>query len=311
MISIVATLSIVGGVFALFFGIYLLVGPDVEVEERLGVAPVQRERSFTSPDRALGEHLGRYLAPAGLADRIGRELIQAGLQMTAAEFLGLSLGIALAAGVLGFLLAGNPVSGLVLGLAAAYLPRMWLRRQIAKRRAAFQDQLPDVLNLIVGSLRAGYGLLQAMNLVAQEMPSPSKEEYSRVVHEVSLGYSLPEALHRLVERMQSNDLYMVVTAMAIQSEVGGNLGNILESIAETIRDRVKLQGEIRAMTSMQRMTGYMLAAMPFFVAVILLVLNPDYLMQLAVFPWLFIPIMASINMVIGLVLMNKITNIDF
>lgn len=174
----------------------------------------------------------------------------------------------------------------------------------------FQQQLPDVLNLIVGSLRAGYGLIQAMKLVSQEMPSPSKDEYTRVVNEISLGYSLQQSLAHLVERMESEDLLMVVTAINIQNEVGGNLGNILESIAETIRDRVKLEGEIRTLTSMQRMTGYMLAAMPFFVAVILLFMNPEYIMQMFVFPWFAIPIGAVISMGLGLMLMNKLTQMD-
>ncbi|RME44452.1 MAG: secretion system protein F [Chloroflexi bacterium] len=308
MAPILITLSVVGGVFALFFGIYLLVGPDTEVESRLGMVSLP---DLGARSESPASRMDRRQPSRGLVAAVSRELNQAGIQMTPSEFLAINAGLTLGAGLLGFVIARNPISGLALGLLAAYLPRVWLRRQIAKRRAAFQDQLPDVLNLVVGSLRAGYGLLQALNLVAQEMPSPSKEEYSRVVQEVSLGYTLPEALQRLVERMESSDLYMVVTAMAIQSEVGGNLGNILETIADTIRDRVKLQGEIRAMTSMQRMTGYMLAAMPFFVAVILLVLNPNYIMQLFVFPWIIIPVIAAINMVIGLVLMNKITQIDF
>ncbi len=308
MVPVLITLSVVGGVFALFFGIYLLVGPDTEVETRLGMVALP---DIGAKADAPASRWDKRPPSRGLIATVTRELNQAGIQMTPSEFLSLNLGLAAGAGLLGFLIARNPISGLALGLLVAYLPRIWLRRQIGKRRAAFQDQLPDVLNLIVGSLRAGYGLLQALNLVAQEMPSPSKEEYSRVVQEVSLGYTLPEALQRLVERMESSDLYMVVTAMAIQSEVGGNLGSILETIAATIRDRVKLQGEIRAMTSMQRMTGYMLAAMPFFVAVILLVLNPSYIMRLFVFPWFIIPVIAAINMVIGLVLMNRITRIEF
>lgn len=307
MLPLLITLSVIFAVLFLIGGIYLLVGPDLGVEERLEFGQVQRAQNSVGVSGRVSEQLnsGKFGA------KLTHDLNQAGLQMKPFEFMMINAGLSLGALLVGLLFTQNLVSGLALSLVGIMLPRMWLSRQKTKRIALFQDQLPDVLSLVVGSLRAGYGLVQAMKLVAQEMPAPSADEYARVVEEISLGFSLQDALNHLVERMESDDLMMVVTAINIQNEVGGNLGNILETIAGTIRERVKLQGEVRTMTSMQRATGYMLAAMPFIVAVILLVINPGYMTPLLTFPWLVIPIGAVISMGLGLMLMNKMTALDF
>ncbi|MBX3052961.1 MAG: type II secretion system F family protein [Caldilineaceae bacterium] len=305
--SLLISLAVIAAIIFVFAGIFQVIGPDKDVEERLEQDELEND---SSEGRNLGDRVNRQLTRGGFGSRLAIELAQAGAQVTAAEFIAINVGMIIGSLVLGILIAKTIVAGLALSVVAAFGPRFWLKRKKEKRMGEFQRQLPDVLNLIVGSLRAGYGLVQAMKLVSQEMPTPSKDEYTRVVNEISLGYSLHQALAHLVDRMESEDLMMVVTAINIQNEVGGNLGNILQSIAETIRDRVKLQGEIRTLTSMQRMTGYMLAAMPFFVAVILLFMNPEYIMQMFVFPWYAIPIAAVISMGLGLMLMNKLTKMD-
>jgi tight adherence protein B len=309
--TVVIPLLVMCSIIVLFYGTLYIIGPDEDVEERLvqGHFVEHSFRSHNQPSpvsRELGQRigLGRYGA------RLRLELAQAGIQMKVGEFLLINVGLFFGALIVGSLVSKSIMGGIGLASLALVMPRVWLKRKKEKRIATFQEQLPDVLNLIVGSLRAGYGLIQAMKLVAQEMPSPSREEYERVSNELSLGISLHNALGHLVERMESEDLALVVTAINIQHEVGGNLGNILDTISDTIRERVRVQGEIRTMTSMQRMTGYMLAAMPFFVAAILMVLNPGYIMQLFVFPWIFIPIGAVVSMSLGIVFMNKLLQID-
>ena len=301
-------LIVMAGIVVIFAGIFQIIGPDKDVDERL-----ERDEIVGGDIRSgagLSDRVNQQLTQAKFGSKLAMELAQAGAQVTVAEFMAINIGLILGSLLLGLLIAKTLVAGLALSIVAALGPRFWLKRKKEKRVSEFQQQLPDVLSLIVGSLRAGYGLIQAMKLVAQEMPSPSKDEYGRVVNETSLGYSLNQALSHLIERMESEDLQMVVTAINIQNEVGGNLGNILDSIAGTIRDRVKLQGDIRTMTGMQRGTGYMLAAMPFLVAVILLFVNPEYMMELFVFPWIAIPIGAVISMAVGLVLMTKLTQMD-
>lgn len=308
MIPLLVALSVMAGIVIIFAGIFQVIGPDKDVDDRL--EQEEMEGDTVHSGTGLSERVNQRLTQAKFGSRLAKELAQAGTQVTPAEFMAINIGLIIGSLLLGLLIAKTIVAGLALGIVAAFGPRFWLKRKKEKRVSEFQQQLPDVLSLIVGSLRAGYGLIQAMQLVAQEMPSPSKDEYGRVVNETSLGYSLHQALAHLVERMESEDLQMVVTAINIQNEVGGNLGNILDSIASTIRDRVKLQGDIRTMTSMQRMTGYMLAAMPLVVAVFLLFTNPDYIMPMFVFPWYAIPIGAGISMGIGLVVMNKLTQMD-
>ncbi len=302
------TLAVMAAIIVIFAAIFQIVGPDKDVEGRL--EQDELDGGDMRSGAGFSDRVNRQLTQAKFGSKLAMELAQAGSQLTTAEFMAINIGLIGGSLLLGVLIAKTIVAGLALAVLAAFGPRFWLKRKKEKRISAFQRQLPDVLSLLVGSLRAGYGLIQAMQLVAQEMPSPSKDEYSRVVNETSLGYSLQEALAHLVERMESEDLLMVTTAINIQNEVGGNLGNILDSIAGTIRDRVKLQGDIRTMTGMQRGTGYMLAAMPFLVAVLLLFVNPEYMMQLFVFPWYAIPIGAVISMGIGLLLMNKLTQMD-
>lgn len=301
-------LIVMAGIVVIFAGIFQIIGPDKDVDERLEQDEI--EGGDVRSGGGLSDRVNRQLTQAKFGSKLAMELAQAGTQVTPAEFMAINIGLILGSLLLGILIAKTIVAGLALSILAALGPRFWLKRKKEKRVSEFQQQLPDVLSLLVGSLRAGYGLIQAMKLVAQEMPSPSKDEYGRVVNETSLGYSLHQALSHLVERMESEDLQMVVTAINIQNEVGGNLGNILDSIAGTIRDRVKLQGDIRTMTGMQRGTGYMLAAMPFLVAVILLFVNPQYMMELFVFPWIAIPIGAVISMAVGLALMTKLTQMD-
>lgn len=305
---ILITLAVMAAIIVLFAAIFQIIGPDKDVEGRL--EQEELDGGDLRSGTGFGDRINSQLTRAKFGSKLAMELAQAGSQLTTAEFMAINIGLIAGSLLLGLLIAKTIVAGLALAVLAAFGPRFWLKRKKDKRISAYQRQLPDVLGLLVGSLRAGYGLIQAMQLVAQEMPSPSKDEYGRVVSETSLGYSLQEALAHLVERMESEDLLMVVTAINIQNEVGGNLGNILDSIAGTIRDRVKLQGDIRTMTGMQRGTGYMLAAMPFVVAVILLFINPEYLLPLFSFPWLAIPIGAVVSMGIGLLLINKLTQMD-
>lgn len=305
------TLATIGAILALVAGIYVLIGPDQEVEERLASGRVSENKKSMERSRGLSDKVNAELKKRRFGSQLAMEINQAGVQITPAEFIGLNIGLVVAALLLGVVVAKTLIAGVGIAALLGVAPRMWLKRKKSQRIANFQQQLPDVLNLIVGSLRAGYGLLQSMKLVAQEMPDPSKSEYGRVANEVALGYSLQEALLHLVERMESEDLSMVVTAINIQNEVGGNLGNILETIAGTIQDRVKLEGDVRAMTSMQRATGYLLASMPFFIGAFLLFASPEYITQLFVFPWYAIPIGAVVSMGFGIVLMNKITKLDF
>ncbi len=149
----------------------------------------------------------------------------------------------------------------------------------SRRLTRFNDQLSDMLNLMVNGLRAGYSTLQAMEAVSKELPAPICDEFRRVVQEMQIGIPMDTALANLLRRIPSDDLDFVITAINVQREVGGNLSEILDTISFTIRERVKIKGEIRVITSQVRASGTILALIPIFLTVVLWFLNPKYLMS--------------------------------
>jgi tight adherence protein B len=196
-------------------------------------------------------------------------------------------------------LRGSIILGILLAMTAIMFLRLWVSRRARLRRLAFARQINDIINLLVGSLRAGYGPVQALTIVTKEMPPPASIEMGRIVREVQLGLSLPRALDNSVERLENDDWSLIVTSIKIQSEVGGNLAEILETVGHTIRERVRILGEIRVLTTQQRLTGWLLTLMPIALAVILYVINPDYMSGLFA-PGL--PIMLAVMGVVGIVL---------
>ena len=164
--------------------------------------------------------------------------------------------------------------GLVIGF---FLPRFWLARRRNGRLGAFNKQLPDTITLIANALRAGSSFLQAIELVVRETRPPISIEFARVIREVNLGLPFEQALENMVRRVRSDDLELMATAIAIQHQVGGNLAEILDSIAYTIRERIRIKGEIRTLTAQQRLSGYVVAGLPIGLAGFLFVAAPGFM----------------------------------
>jgi tight adherence protein B len=225
----------------------------------------------------------RALDSQGLAARLSVDIARADLKMRPAEFViawALSPFVFVAiAFVLGAIIEGfrNTISLAIIFALGAYFPRFYIKRRQAKRLQAFADQLPDTITLLANSLRAGSSFLQGIELVTREARPPISEEMDRVVREMSLGVALQPALNNLVRRVASEDLELMVTAINIQSQVGGNLATVLDSIAFTIRERIRIQGEIRVLTSMQRYSGYVITLLPVGLAGILFLISPSYM----------------------------------
>ncbi len=297
-------------IFLLLVGLYQWLGWTREVDQRLvdTVAPAVPE---DAKGGGLGGALNKRLGKMSAGKRIERQLIAADSQLTVAEYLGTRLLLAAAGFLVGWLISRNMLGGLLLGITGWVLPLLQLRRRAAKRLRSFNDNLSNVLDLLVGSLRAGQGLLTALSVVAEEMPVPVGPEFERVMRETSLGYSVDDALAHLVERVGSPDLELIVTSVHIQHEVGGNLAEVLTTISETIRQRVQLMGEIRALTSSQRMTGTMLSLLPFGVATVLMLINPGYMMPMFQPGWpLLIPAVAIVFVIVGNLVMRRIARLD-
>jgi tight adherence protein B len=184
-----------------------------------------------------------------------------------------------AAFALGIVFTGlqNPFALFAVFLVGAVFPRFYLRRRQARRLRQFNEQLPDTITLLANSLRAGSSFLQGIELVSREARPPISEEFERVVREMQLGMALQPALNNLVRRVASEDLELMVTAIQIQSQVGGNLATVLDAIAFTIRERVRIMGEIQTLTAMQRYSGYVITLLPVGLAGILFLVSPTYI----------------------------------
>jgi tight adherence protein B len=209
--------------------------------------------------------------------RMKRILDQADLQITPSRLLMFSA----MAGMLAAL-AVSVVSQLILlalgcGLIAAAMPfvHVWWRRK--KRFAAFVEHLPDALDLMCRALMAGHAFSEAMHMVSSEMPEPIATEFSKTYEEQNLGLSLKLALENLTQRMPLLDLRMCVTAVLIQRETGGNLAEILEKVAYTIRERFRIMGDLKTLTTSSRMSAWLLCGLPIFVAIAVTVMNPEYM----------------------------------
>src|SRR4030066_2010237 len=210
----------------------------------------------------------------------------------------------------GWMISKGLISGLSLAVIALFIPDLMLKRAISQRRLNFGKQLVDVLILMTGAVRAGYSLPQGIEVVSKELKQPASEEFRRVRHEIGLGLSLSQALNNLVARRENDDLYLVVTAININSQVGGNIVTMLEAVTETIRQRVRLLSEVRVLTSQQRFGSYVLTFLPIAMAGAMFFINPQYIMPLFEPQILCIPIGAVIMVIAGNFLVRRLAKIE-
>jgi tight adherence protein B len=275
---------LIGGVIIL---ILLIIGVVVTVtserslvEERLGRYLEEDKPQETSKDAGRGiatEWLNRRVASSSMGDRIARELARADLKFKVAEYFALVFMSTVIVALLAYLIQPQIVSALIGGVVGFFLPRFYVKRQQAVRLIKFNEQLSDMLNLMVNGLRAGYSTMQALEAVSRELPAPISDEFRRVVQEMQIGIPMEKALENLLRRIPSDDLDFVVTAINVQREVGGNLSEILDTISFTIRERVRIKGEIRVMTASVRTSGAILSLIPVFLSLALWFVSPEYI----------------------------------
>lgn len=255
------------------------------IEERLGryteletyVEIPQAEQKRDEPSQ-LTKSLDAALSQRSFGKKWKASLAKANLKITVAEYAALHVISVIGFFLLGtFILFRDPIMGIVSGVVGFFAPRIYVNRAQKKRLQQFESQLPDTISLWVNSLRSGYSVLQAMEAISREAPEPTSTEFQRVVQEVQLGVAMEDALQHMLDRVVSEDLDLIVTAVNIQREVGGNLAEILEVIGHTIRERIKLKGEIRVLTSQGRVTGYLISGLPIVLALFLMAINPNYM----------------------------------
>jgi tight adherence protein B len=268
--------------------------------------------------------LNRVVEQRDFGANLARDIARADLKLKPSEFLAIwavsivGIPILMVVFSVGLPALRNPLFLVVGALIGFLLPRLWLSRRKAGRLNAFNKQLPDTITLLANALRAGSSFLQAIELVVRESRPPISTEFSRVIREVNLGLPFEQALENMVRRVRSDDLELMATAISIQHTVGGNLAEILDSIAYTIRERVRIKGEIRTLTAQQRLSGYVVGFLPIGLAGFLFIAAPNFMEAMFLNPPAVLGLPAGVvllifggfMMFIGFMLIRRIVDIE-
>ncbi len=313
-------LYIGGGLALVFFIVGIVIsatGERAMVDDRINKYLDESQRSDRDKESktALTDWVNKRVVKTSYGDKIARDLARADLKLKPSEYLALYVIAIIGVGFIAWLIGGRIIISALIGAGiGALIPGLYVRNQKTKRLVKFNDQLPDMLNLVVNGLRAGYSTLQAMEAVSKELPAPICDEFRRVVQEMQLGIPMEKALENLLRRIPSEDLDFVVTAINVQREVGGNLAEIMDVISYTIRERVRIKGEIRALTAQATMSGRALALLPVGLLCVLWFLNRDYVMTFfakgnALCGGIALGL-AALLIIIGYFVMSRIANVE-
>lgn len=285
--------------------IQMFSGYQPSVVRRASVFEVLRSRLheiFAEKARRTDTGLGRK--------KLDLMMVRAGLPLLGSEFLAISAGGALLVFVIFALATRNPVTGLLALLLFLAADFVFVQRRITKRLNNFQRQLADCLSLVANSLRAGFSFLQTMEIISREMEPPMSTEFEKVMRDTSLGKALDDALHDMDDRVGSADFSLVITAVLIQQQVGGNLATILDTIRNTISERIRIRREVNTLTAQGKMSGIVLACIPVALALFFYVSSPEYLEPLLTTNIGRIAIIGALFLVIvGFIIIRKIVDI--
>lgn len=315
----ILALGAVLGVVAAVVGAQFAFQPDTKYVDRrlqqygarqLDLDELAKEqRSAQATAQKLAEGVTKAFAGRDFARGLQKDLAQANLKITVGEFLIIRVAVMLGLCAAAYFLSGPPAAFFFL-FVGWKLPIMWVHRRTAKRLQKFKDQLADTITLMGNSLRSGLSLVQTMEMVSREGEPPISEEFHRVVQEIALGVGPTEAMQHLTRRVASDDLDLLVTAILVQFEVGGNLAKILDTIANVIRERIKIKGEIQTLTAQSRGSAIMLSMLPIMLCGVFLLIAPNYVGKLFKFPYAVLPIVAATGVASGYMILNKIADIE-
>ncbi|WP_158737972.1 type II secretion system F family protein [Alteribacillus sp. YIM 98480] len=244
-------------------------------------------------------------------DSLEKKLTAAGLPMKAEEFMIFHIFAVLISGGLAQLIFQSIGAAFIGGLVGFIFPKVWLTQKQRKRLKQFNDMLPDMLATITGSLRAGFSFPQSLQMVGAESFSPMKEEVQLVLKEMQYGSTLEEALNAWTKRMPSKDLELLVEAIVIQRQVGGNLAYLFDKIVETTRERTRIENQVKTLTAQGRLSGIIISLLPLGLGMVIYLMNPEYITTLFTHPiGQVMLIAAGISGILGFILVRKITRIE-
>lgn len=272
-------------------------------------------QAYSSPGADAALPIALRQQGSAWAERTRTQLERAGLALKLREYVALRLLV----GLLGFVVVfalGNAtplavLGGVGLGAIGYMLPAFWVRIRITRQIAKFNDQLENMLTMVSNSLRAGFGLLQALDLAAEQLQPPISTEVHRVLRDTRMGASIEEALMKMGERVGSYDLDVVITAILIQRSVGSNLSEVLDKVAHTIRERVRIKGEINTLTAQKRLSGWIVGLMPAAFVVLMLAISFDYMSLLFTDPAGRALLALAIGLdILGMLAIKRIVSVD-
>lgn len=247
----------------------------------------------------------------GKQQKLNEMFISAGVNLKPEEFIMLRIFLAVLVGGIFYLIFSNILILIIGAIIGYFIPKLWLKNKRKKRIRKFNDGLPDMINTMIGSLKAGYSLGQAIKTVSEESPSPIKEEIGILIKELSYGVTMEEGLNNLNARMPSIDLEILIRAILIQREVGGNLSEILEIIVNTIRQRKKIEREVRTFTAQGRLSGKIIGCLPIALGLILFLFDKQYITDFVgnIIGKIAIGI-GILFAILGFIIINRITKIE-
>ncbi len=337
MVTLALAILAAVSVLLIFVGILSSRGGDVNARlERYasGQAAETAARAPKAPRPTIGSllsssaaavNINRIVERGDFGANLARELARADLALKPSEFLAIRVGALVGVPALFVVLGatmlpmvGNPIGYLIALVLGFWLPRFWLSRRKSKRLKQFNAGLANTITLIANALRSGSSFLQAIEMVVRETQPPISTEFGRVIREVNLGLPFEQALGNMVRRVRSDDLELMATAIQIQHQVGGNLAEILDSIGFTIRERVRIKGEIRTLTAQARMSGYVVGFLPIGLVGILMFIAPKFMDPMFMKPpevmglpaGMIILGIGAFMMVMGFLLIRRIVDIE-
>jgi tight adherence protein B len=321
-------MAVAAGVFGLVLfmicGAYwtLVVRPEAQGERAIvGRLKVRRQggrnavngllkaRESLSSVPALETALRRW---SGVVDPLRDLVTRSGLGVTVGAVMMASLFIAVLTTAAMVWLTGSAIFALVLGFASASLPILYVRKAATKRRDKFEEQFPEAIDLIARALRAGHALPTAMQMVGEEMADPVGAEFRTMFEQQNYGLALPDTLRAFGERVQLLDARFFVTAVLTQRETGGNMSEVLDRLANVIRERFKVKRQVRSVSAHGRITGVVLGFLPPVVASLIFIISPEHIRLLIDDPLgVYMVVTAAILQVVGVLIIRKIVNVEF
>lgn len=273
-----------------------------------GINPIERIKSFDW--KMAFREASQIFSGKAFTKKIETDLLKADIPLRGEEYIMINVLLVAGLSFIALIVSRSAALAWFGGIAGLIVPKILVSRLKAKRIQKFNSQIGDALVVMSNSLRAGFSFLQSMEMVSREMPSPISDEFAHALREMNLGTPTEEALVNLTKRIDSEDIDLVITAVLIQRQVGGNLAEVLDSISHTIRERIRIKGEIKTLTAQGRVSGIIVGILPLVIGLVLSVINPSYIGVLFTneIGWAFI-VAGIISQTVGIALIKKTVDI--